>query len=72
MAGPTGTRPHPCGYPFAATLLPGHKLVAELSADEPLADAYNALLPPDASRPVLPFTTRTAEREGAPGGPVAR
>lgn len=32
-------------YPFAATLLPGHRLVAELSNDEPLADA---LLPPDA------------------------
>ncbi|MBW8486387.1 CocE/NonD family hydrolase [Actinomadura parmotrematis] len=35
-------------YPFAATLLPGHRLVAELSNDEPLADAHNALLPPDA------------------------
>ncbi|MEU7393845.1 CocE/NonD family hydrolase [Streptomyces albogriseolus] len=70
-------------YPFAATFLPGHKLVAELSNNEPLADAHNALLPPDAfhlpvgrpvthkiyrdaahpSRLVLPFTTRTAERE---------
>ncbi|GAA2345089.1 CocE/NonD family hydrolase [Dactylosporangium salmoneum] len=35
-------------YPFAATLGPGHRLVAELSNDEPLADAHNALLPPDA------------------------
>ncbi|MFC8391333.1 CocE/NonD family hydrolase C-terminal non-catalytic domain-containing protein [Streptomyces sp. NPDC057238] len=35
-------------YPFAATFLPGHRLVAELSDDEPLADAHNALLPPDA------------------------
>lgn len=35
-------------YPFAATLLPGHRLVAELSCDEPLADDHNALLPPDA------------------------
>ncbi|BFO18709.1 hypothetical protein SHKM778_50970 [Streptomyces sp. KM77-8] len=35
-------------YPFAATFLPGHKLVVELSNDEPLADAHNALLPPDA------------------------
>ena len=35
-------------YPFAATLLPGHRLVAELSNDEPLADEHNALLPPDA------------------------
>ena len=35
-------------YPFAATLLPGHRLVAELSNDEPLSDEHNALLPPDA------------------------
>ncbi|MFD5136957.1 CocE/NonD family hydrolase C-terminal non-catalytic domain-containing protein [Streptomyces sp. NPDC058378] len=35
-------------YPFGATFLPGHKLVVELSNDEPLADAHNALLPPDA------------------------
>lgn len=35
-------------YPFASTLLQGHRLVAELSCDEPLADAHNALLPPDA------------------------
>lgn len=35
-------------YPFASTFLPGHRLVAELSNDEPLADAHNALLPPDA------------------------
>ena len=35
-------------YPFAATFLPGHRLVVELSNDEPLADAHNALLPPDA------------------------
>ncbi|MEV4291469.1 CocE/NonD family hydrolase [Nonomuraea bangladeshensis] len=35
-------------YPFAATLRPGHRLVAELSNDEPPADAHNALLPPDA------------------------
>jgi uncharacterized protein len=35
-------------YPFAATLLPGHRLVVELSNDEPLTDAHNALLPPDA------------------------
>ncbi|MFI1462191.1 CocE/NonD family hydrolase [Nocardia carnea] len=35
-------------YPFAAALLPGHRLVAELSCDEPLADDHNALLPPDA------------------------
>ncbi|MEP9381999.1 CocE/NonD family hydrolase [Nocardioides cheoyonin] len=35
-------------YPFAATFLPGHRLVVELSCDEPLADEHNALLPPDA------------------------
>ncbi len=35
-------------YPFAATFLPGHRLVAELSNAEPLADEHNALLPPDA------------------------
>ena len=35
-------------YPFAATLLPGHRLVVELSNDEPLTDPHNALLPPDA------------------------
>jgi uncharacterized protein len=35
-------------YPFASTLRPGHRLVAELSNDEPPADAHNALLPPDA------------------------
>ncbi|MCX6501777.1 MAG: CocE/NonD family hydrolase [Microbacterium sp.] len=35
-------------YPFAATLLPGHKLTVELSNNEPMADEHNALLPPDA------------------------
>ena len=35
-------------YPFAATFKPGHRLVVELSNNEPLADAHNALLPPDA------------------------
>lgn len=35
-------------YPFAATFKPGHRLTAELSNGEPLADAHNALLPPDA------------------------
>ncbi|MEV4247439.1 CocE/NonD family hydrolase [Streptosporangium canum] len=35
-------------YPFAATFAPGHRLLVELSNDEPLADAHNALLPPDA------------------------
>ena len=35
-------------YPFAASFQPGHKLVLELSNNEPLADEHNALLPPDA------------------------
>ena len=35
-------------YPFAATFLPGHKLVVELMCNEPMADEHNALLPPDA------------------------
>lgn len=35
-------------YPFAASFRPGHRLVVELSNDEPLVDEHNALLPPDA------------------------
>jgi predicted acyl esterase len=35
-------------YPFATTFRSGHRLVVELSNDEPLADEHNALLPPDA------------------------
>ncbi|HEY5879244.1 MAG TPA: CocE/NonD family hydrolase C-terminal non-catalytic domain-containing protein, partial [Nakamurella sp.] len=35
-------------YPFANTFRPGHRLVVELSNDEPLADEHNSLLPPDA------------------------
>jgi uncharacterized protein len=35
-------------YPFANTFTPGHRLVVELSNNEPLADEHNALLPPDA------------------------
>lgn len=35
-------------YPFAATFQRGHRLVVELSNDEPLFDEYNSLLPPDA------------------------
>jgi len=35
-------------YPFAATFQPGHRLVVELSNDEPLVDEHNSLLPPDA------------------------
>jgi uncharacterized protein len=52
-------------YPFAATLLPGHKLTAELMNDEPMADEHNALLPPDAyhlpvGRPVTHVIYRDA------------
>ena len=35
-------------YPFAATFRAGHRLVVELSNNEPLVDEHNALLPPDA------------------------
>ncbi len=35
-------------YPFTTTFRPGHRLELELSCDEPLTDAHNALLPPDA------------------------
>ncbi|MCK6210443.1 CocE/NonD family hydrolase [Georgenia sp. EYE_87] len=53
-------------YPFAATFLPGHQLVVELSNDEPLADEHNALLPPDAfhlpvGRPVTHKIYRDAD-----------
>lgn len=53
-------------YPFAATFLPGHRLVAELSNAEPLVDEHNSLLPPDAfhlpvGRPVMHTVYRDAE-----------
>jgi len=35
-------------YPFANAFRAGHRLVAELSCNEPLVDAHNALLPPEA------------------------
>ncbi len=51
-------------YPFAATFLPGHRLVLELSNDEPLADEHNALLPPDAFHlPVGRPVTHTIYRD---------
>lgn len=34
--------------PVRHHLRPGHRLVTELSNDEPLSDAHDALLPPDA------------------------
>lgn len=35
-------------YPFAVSFQPDHRLVVELSNDEPLFDEHNAMLPPDA------------------------
>ncbi|MEU0229034.1 hypothetical protein ABZ177_32455 [Streptomyces sp. NPDC006284] len=35
-------------HPSTATFLAGHRWVVELSHDEPLADAHNVPLPPDA------------------------
>ncbi len=53
-------------YPFAATLRPGHRLVAELSNDEPPADDHNALLPPDAFHlPVGRAVTHKIYRDAA-------
>ena len=53
-------------YPFAATFRPGHRLVAELSNDEPLADAHNSLLPPDAFHlPVGRAVTHKVYRDAA-------
>ena len=53
-------------YPFAATLLPGHRLVVELSCDEPLQDEHNSLLPPDAFHlPVGRPTTHKIYRDAA-------
>jgi uncharacterized protein len=53
-------------YPFAAMFQPGHRLVLELSNDEPLFDEHNSLLPPDAfhlpvGRPVTHKIYRDAE-----------
>jgi predicted acyl esterase len=53
-------------YPMTTTFLPGHRLVVELSNDEPLADDHNALLPPDAfhlpvGRPVTHKVYRDAQ-----------
>ena len=53
-------------YPFAATFMPGHRMVVELSNNEPLADEHNALLPPDAfhlpvGRPVTHKVYRDAK-----------
>ena len=53
-------------YPFTNTFKPGHKLVVELSNNEPMEDEHNALLPPDAfhlpvGRPVTHKIYRDAE-----------
>lgn len=51
-------------YPFAATFLPGHKLLVELSNNEPMQDEHNALLPPDAFHlPIGRKTTTTVYRD---------
>ncbi len=53
-------------YPMAATILPGHKVVVELSCNEPMADEHNALLPPDAFHvPVGRPVTHTIYRDAA-------
>ncbi|MGO4596321.1 CocE/NonD family hydrolase [Terrabacter sp. 2RAF25] len=53
-------------YPFASTFLPGHRLVVQLSNDEPLADEHNALLPPDAFHlPVGRAVTHKVYRDAA-------
>ena len=53
-------------YPFAAAVQRGHRLTAELSNAEPLADEHNALLPPDAfHRPVGRPVTHKIYRDAA-------
>jgi predicted acyl esterase len=53
-------------YPFAATILPGHRMVVELSNNEPLADEHNALLPPDSFHlPVGRAVTHKVYRDAA-------
>lgn len=53
-------------YPFANTFLPGHRMVVELSNNEPLADEHNALLPPDAFHlPVGRAVTHKVYRDAA-------
>lgn len=54
-------------YPFANDFRVGHKLVVELMCNEPLVDAHNALLPPDAyhlpvGRPVTHIVYRDRDR----------
>lgn len=47
-------------YPFATAFRPGHRLVVELSCNEPLVDAHNSLLPPEAMH--LPSGRATAHK----------
>lgn len=47
-------------YPFANAFLPGHRLELELMCDEPLVDAHNSLLPPEAMH--LPSGRATAHK----------
>lgn len=53
-------------YPFVATFRRGHRMLVELSNDEPLSDAHNALLPPDAFHlPVGRAVTHKVYRDAA-------
>lgn len=53
-------------YPFANSFLPGHRLVVELSCNEPMADEHNSMLPPDAFHlPVGRPVTHTIYRDAA-------
>lgn len=40
-------------HPFANAFKPGYRLVVELSCNEPLVDAHNSLLPPEANAPAV-------------------
>ena len=62
--GDRGVRAAP--VPVRRAFQPGHRLTVEVSNDEPLADAHNALLPPDAfhlpvGRPVTHKIYRDAQ-----------
>lgn len=47
-------------YPFAHAFKPGHRLLLELMCNEPLVDAHNSLLPPEATH--LPSGRATAHK----------
>ncbi|MEV7020091.1 hypothetical protein [Streptomyces sp. NPDC093991] len=60
------------GESASAAFLPDHTPVAELSGNEPPADAHNALLPPDAFHPPVgrPVTHRIHRAAAHPSRPV--